>query len=575
MAGTPVRAEPPPPSAPPALTLRTAAAGALVGLPLAVGNLYMGLKTGWWDSGSITSAILGFAILSASPRAGRGGPHQTVAAMSVAAALGAAPAASGLLGALPALALLGRPVPPWAAAGWGVALGALGVLLALWLRRRLLEEEGLPFPTGVATAEVIAALHAGAGGGRGRTLLGAAGVAGAVAWLRDGWPALVPGAVLWPGRVGGVPASALGLGLALSPMMVGAGLLVGLQNGLSVLLGAALGWGLLAPDLMRGGKVAGAGYAALAGWLVWPGVSLMVGSAAVALLGQGRALLSGLADLRSAGRGRAAAGGLGPVAAAAVSLALLVGWAGLGLPPLLAVAALALAVPLCAAAGRATGRTDVSPAGDMGQLAQVAVAALVPGGAGPSTAAGSMVSGAAAQTGVSLWSLRAGQKLGTPPRGQGWAMLLGASLGALVSAPVYAVLVSAGGVGTAAFPAPFAVRWKAVAEVMAGGASALPPGALPAAALALAAGAALELLGRGRAGRWLPAPGALAVGFVAPPSYGAAIALGAVVAAAARRLRPAAVEGALPLLGAGAIAGESVAGFLAALLVSLGLIPAP
>ncbi|HEU4383203.1 MAG TPA: OPT/YSL family transporter [Anaeromyxobacteraceae bacterium] len=551
----------------PAFTVRAAVGGALVGLPLMVGNLYMGLKTGWWDSGSITSAILGYALLSAWRDGGRAGPHETAAAMSLAAALGAAPAAAGLLGALPALALLGRPVAPWAAAGWGVALGALGVLLALWLRRRLLEEEGLPFPTGVATAEVIAALHADGQGGRGRVLLGTAGLAAAVAWLRDGWPAVIPAALAWPGRALGLPGAALGLGLALSPMMVGAGLLVGLQNGLSVLLGAGLGWGLLAPDLVARGAVAGADYAALAGWLVWPGVALMLGSAAVALLGQGRALLSGVSDLFAAQRGRAAAGGL--ALAAAVALALLVGWAGLGLPVILCAAGLVLAVPLCAASARAAGRTDVSPAGDVGQLAQVAVGALVPGGAGASTAAGSIVAGAAAQAGVSLWSLRAGQRLGASARAQGWAMLLGASLGALVSAPVYAVLVSAAGVGTATFPAPFALRWKAVAEVMAGGASALPPGAFPAAALALLAGAALELLGRTRAGRFLPAPGAVAIGFVAPASYAAAIALGAVLAAAWRRVRPAAAEGALPLVGAGAIAGESVAGFLAALLTSL------
>jgi uncharacterized oligopeptide transporter (OPT) family protein len=571
-----MRTETTPSPAPPALTLRAAVAGALVGLPLAVGNLYMVLKTGWWDSGSITASIVGFALLGALSRpGGRAGPLETTAAMSLAAAMGAAPAAAGLLGALPALALLGRPVPAWAAAGWGMALGALGVLLALWLRRRLIEEEGLPFPTGLATAEVIAALHAGGAGGRGRALLGGAGVAAAVAWLRDGWPAIVPAAALWPGRVGGVPGAALGLGLAVSPMMVGAGLLVGLQNGLSVLLGAALGWGLLAPDLVSRGAVAGAEYGALAAWLVWPGVALMVGSAAAALLGQARALGAGLSDLRSAGRGRAAARGFGLVAAAAVPLALLIGWAGLGLPPLLAAAGLALAVPLGAACGRAAGRTDVSPAGDVGQLAQVAVGALVPGGGGPSTAAGSVVAGAAAQTGVSLWSLRAGQRLGASPRGQGWAMLLGASLGAAVSAPVYAVLTAAQGVGTAAFPAPGAVRWKAVAEVMAGGASAMPPGALWAAAVALAAGVALELAARTRAGRFLPAPGALAVGFVAPAHYGAAIALGAVLAAAVRALRPRAADGGLPLVGAGAIAGESVAGFLAALLVSLGIIRAP
>jgi uncharacterized oligopeptide transporter (OPT) family protein len=188
-----MRTETTPSPAPPALTLRAAVAGALVGLPLAVGNLYMGLKTGWWDSGSITASIVGFALLGALSRpGGRAGPLETTAAMSLAAAMGAAPAAAGLLGALPALALLGRPVPAWAAAGWGMALGALGVLLALWLRRRLIEEEGLPFPTGLATAEVIAALHAGGAGGRGRALLGGAGVAAAVAWLRGGRPLARP-----------------------------------------------------------------------------------------------------------------------------------------------------------------------------------------------------------------------------------------------------------------------------------------------------------------------------------------------------------------------------------------------
>src|SRR2546430_2103692 len=94
-----------------------------------------------------------------SPVASFGGPACTV---------GGIPAAAGLLGAVPALQLLGVRVPGWGIALWGLALGIIGVMIALALRRRLLEEEDLPFPTGVATAEVIEVLHAGGPESRGR-----------------------------------------------------------------------------------------------------------------------------------------------------------------------------------------------------------------------------------------------------------------------------------------------------------------------------------------------------------------------------------------------------------------------
>ena len=60
-------------------------------------------------------------------------------------------------------------------------------------------------------------------------------------WLRDaqGW---IAGMTALPFRIGGIDAGALTLGLAWSPMMIGAGALVGLRAAASVLLGAALAW---------------------------------------------------------------------------------------------------------------------------------------------------------------------------------------------------------------------------------------------------------------------------------------------------------------------------------------------
>ncbi len=566
------------------LTARALVAGALVGLLLAVVNVYMGLKTGWWDSGSITASILGFALLSFAARRSGVPPdaRETNVVQTLAASVGAMPAAAGLLGPLPALALMRREPPGWLIGALGLALGALGVAIALALRKRLLEEEDLPFPTGIATAEVIGALHAGGSERRGRTLLGSAAAALAATWLRDGRPALLPGAFFWPGTVGGLPAASLGLGIAASPMMIGAGMLVGVQNGLSVLLGAVLAWALAAPVLVGRGLVAGASYTALAAWLMWPAVGLMLGAAAVALAGQAGTVAASLRDLGAARRGAGGADAgrrdrhrlllLAGLAAVAV---LWLGWRGFGLHPLVGALALALSLPLASVCARAAGRTDFSPVGDMGQLTQAVVGTLTVAGPAATIAAGAIVSGEAAQTGVSLWSLRAGSRLGASPRRQARAMLLGVAVGSLAAIPSYLLLSRAYGIGTAAFPAPVAARFKALAEVLAGGAAAMPEGAGWVAAAAFALGVLLEAGGRTRMARWLPSAGAMGVGVIAPAHYAFAICLGALLAAAWRKARPGPAGVHAAPAGAGLIAGESVMGLLVALLVAAGVMPAP
>src|SRR6266581_3354 len=237
-------------SAPPELTARALAVGLGIGALLAVGNVYMGLKTGWWDSGSITASLIAFALLSAWSRPGgrRASARETNLAQTTVVAVGAAPAAAGLLGAIPALSLMGRDISGWIVGAWGLALGVLGVLLALALRRRLIEEERLPFPTGIATAGVIRAAHGGERSGA-RLLLGVGGASAALTAAREAsW---LPAVTALPGTLAGAPAAAFGLGFAWSPMMAGAGLVAGPQNGLGVLAGSLLAWSVIAPALVR------------------------------------------------------------------------------------------------------------------------------------------------------------------------------------------------------------------------------------------------------------------------------------------------------------------------------------
>lgn len=562
------------------LSVRALGTGLAVGALLALANLYLGLTAGIWDSGSITASVLGFALAAALPsRGGRYGPLENNLTQTAAAAAGAMPAAAGLLGAVPAAALLGATLPAWAVLAWGAGLGVLGVLLALALRERLIVEEGLPFPTGTATAEVIRAMHRGPqeASSRARALLWAAGLAAAVTWLRDGRPALLPALLAAPGAILGLPAATLGLGLSLSPMMAGVGLVAGVPTGAGLLGGSLVAWAVLAPLAARAGWVAEATWPQLARWVGLPGVALLVGAAAVSLVEQAGTFVLAARDLsasRGGGAGAARAGSAWAwaLAAAGAALVAFAGRALFGLHPALCAAALLLGVLLGGVCARAAGQTDISPLAQVGELTQAASGLFTAGAPLANVGAGGVVSGGAAQVGVTLWSLRAGHLLGAAPRRQAVAALAGAAVGVVVAVPAWGLLVRAYGLGSSRLPAPAALQFKALAELVSGGASALPRGAPAAVAVAASLGVLLALLGR--RWRWIPNPVALGIGFLVPAHYAAAIFAGALAGEVLRRRSPEVAGRLAPVAGAGAIAGESVAGLLVALLVAAGWLAA-
>jgi uncharacterized oligopeptide transporter (OPT) family protein len=513
------------------LTARAVVAGAAIGGVLAVGNVYLGLKTGLWDAGAITAAILGFAVLAPLARASFG-PGEHLVLVTVATAAATTPSVMGLLGAIPALAA--RPGPA-ALTLWALALGALGLVVALPLRVLLLERERLPFPTPRAAAEVIAAAHAREG--RARALLAAALVAAAITWLRDGAPRWIPGVVLAAGP----------LGIAVSPMLAGAGVLVGARTGLELLLGAALAWIALGGGAER---------------LVWPGVGVVLGGGLAGLALEWRAFGSLGRDLRALSGPRAAAW-LAAAALAVIAVAAL----ALGVPPLLALGGVLLSLPLSAVFLRVAGKTDVAHFGAIGQLAQAGLGAAAPGPAAANVVAGSIAAGSAAQTLQLVSSLRMAQVVGGRPGPLLAASAIGIAVGSAISAQAYRLLDLAYGVGSDRLPAPTAAPWKAMGLVAERGLAAMPAGSVTAAAIGLAAGVALALAGR--RSRWIPSPLTVGLAFLIPFAYSAVAALGAVTGALLSRRAPRWSAAHLAPVASGAIAGEALAGIAAALLVVL------
>ena len=170
--------------------------------------------------------------------------------------------------------------------------------------------------------------------------------------------------------------------------------------------------------------------------------------------------------------------------------------------------------------------------------------------------------GTSSQTSQTLWAFRAGHRLGASPRAQIGAQVLGALLGGDVVVPVYLVIVRSYGIGTETMPAVAALSWKATAEAVRGGLSALPPHGPPAGGLGLGLGDRALRCSVARASAASPPR---------PPRWGwrccTRVVLlrgvrGRVGRGRARRLRPSLDEPRVMALAAGGIAGESVMGVI-------------
>jgi uncharacterized oligopeptide transporter (OPT) family protein len=569
------------------LTARALVVGGVIGAVLAAGNVYTGLKISMIDGGSITAALVGFMLFATFTRLARR-PYSALennVTQTVAASAAIMGYAAGVGGPVPAMALMGSNFPGWALCLWGLAIAGAGIVAGTLLRRKLVDVEALPFPTGNATGALIGTIFAARASAlrRARFLFGGAVLAAAVTWLRDGRPQLIPQVTALGGAVGGVSLAALTVGMSWSPLLLSTGVMMGLRAATSLALGAAVAWLGLAPWLVRTHVVADASFAACAGWLVWPGLSLLLAGSFLPLILDWRSMVRAASDLGSLVRQRAGGktdprrsapvGGATRLAVPALLLSFaviaVIGKAVFGFHPAAALAALLVALILAVVSSRATGETDLAPVGQVGTLTQIVFS-----GFGPilSILAGAVSMGTSTQAAQTLWAFKAGQRVGGSPRAQLMAQLLGALVGGIVVVPVYLVIVKAYGIGTESLPAPSAISWRATAEAVRGGFSSLPAHAAMAGAIGLGLGVALSLAARRPWGSVLPSPAAMGIAMVMPASLSLAALAGAVLAALARRARPSLDQESLTSLAAGGIAGESVMGVIIAILVVTGIL---
>ena len=222
------------------LTLRGLVLGVLITLVFTAANVYFGLKAGLTFATSIPAAVISMAVL----RSFRGATIQENNIVQTVAS--AAGTLSSIIFVLPGLIMIGwwSGFPYWVSFAICLFGGTLGVMYSIPLRRALVTQSDLPYPEGVACAEVLKVGSGEHGAGVEETDAGLS----ALLWgsVVSGAFSLVTATRLFASdvarnfRVGERGVS--GYDFLLSFALFGVGHLVGLWVGVAMGVGALIAW---------------------------------------------------------------------------------------------------------------------------------------------------------------------------------------------------------------------------------------------------------------------------------------------------------------------------------------------
>ncbi len=574
------------------LTVRAIITGMLLGGVLSLSNLYTALKTGWSFGVSITAGILAFAIFAVLVRTRIVRTHfgilENNAMQSVASAAGYM-TGGGTVAAIPALMMLtGEAMPGWQMFFWISAIAFLGVVMAIPMKQQMINIEQLRFPTGIAAAETLKALHGGTEGTEKARMLGWAGVTGAVVgWFRDAhasWiPFNLPDRVTLPATwmLKGRPLADYSLYAETSLLLVAGGAIMGFRAAWSLLLGALVNFAILAPYFYARGIIdPRLGYKYIVAWSVWFGSAMILTSGLLAFAFQWRTVVSAV---RSVGGsfGAPAASVEVPMSWFVVGMAVFgplvvfFQWYFFGIHVWMGVLAVVMSFFIAIVACRVTGETDTTPTGALGKITQVTYGVLDPGSVTTNLMTANVTGGIAIHSADLLTDLKSGYLLGADPRQQFWAQFLGVTAGACFVVPAYRLLIPTADVlGTDQWPAPGAQTWKGVASMLANGFSSLHPSAQVALMVGAVLGIVLVLMEKAfpKLRPWIPSPAAFGLGFTTPAYNCVSMFAGALIALGLEKRRPVFAEKSIVPVASGLLAGESLMGILIAILVVMGML---
>lgn len=588
----------------------------LLGGVMSLSNLYIVLKTGWSFGVTITAGILAFVIFKLLARVGlvktEFGMLENNAMQSVASAAGYM-TGGGTVAAIPGLMYLTQStVPAHQIFFWITSIAFLGVFMAIPMKRQMINQEQLRFPSGIAAAETLKSLHPhdhepeGARGESGvkpkvsegelqaRALLWA-GLFGAVwtwwsrakaSWLK--YPH-IPESIAFPFSIRGIAAKKWTIELDTSMLLVAAGAIMGWRAAWSMMLGALIQYGFLAPYGHAIGAIPAhdVKYKTIVNFTVWFGSSLLLTSGLLAFAFSWRSIakaFSGAFALFGGNKKKSD----DPLADIEVPTSWFVGGMLFFTPLVVVCGALFFQIKwwmgvslvvmsffLAVVAARATGETDTTPSGALGKITQLFAGIAAPGSVTTNIMSANVAAGIGIHSADLLTDLKSGYLLGAKPRQQFYAQFFGVLAGSAFVVPAFRLLVPDHTViGTAQWPAPGAISWASVAKVLAKGVSELP---VPSRWLILAGGLTgivMVLIERAfpKKKPYIPSAIGFGLAFTLPASNVISMFLGALIALYLEvKKKPIADRYVVPV-SSGLIAGESLIGVAIAALAAAKLL---
>jgi putative OPT family oligopeptide transporter len=599
------------------LTVRGLVLGALITTVFTAANVYLGLKVGLTFASSIPAAVISMAILSAVKDSSilENNIVQTVAS--------AAGTLAAIIFVLPGLVIVGwwTGFPFWPSFLICASGGVLGVMFTIPLRRALVTTSDLPYPEGVAAAEVLKVGSA----SRGETTTEAG-------EAREGLTAVILGTLASGGlaivaatrvaaaeitgffRLGTFGSS--GYNVAWSLALFGAGHLVGLSVGLAMFTGLVIAWAIAVPILTHLQPVPDGVSLATHTLTVWRTQVRFIGAGAIGisaiwtLAKLAKPVVGGLVSTIASSQAQATGDerdrDIGPAWIITLTLGCLAVTGGLAYAfvggTTLASHALTLtliAVPfvlivgfiIAGVAGYMAGLIGASnsPVSGIGILSIVSCASILVVAVPPTVDSRqalvafalfvtAIVFACATISNDNLQDLKTGQLVGASPMRQQIALIVGVLAGASVIPPILNLLAKAYGFAGAAnigvvtqnpLPAPQATLISALAQGVIGGSldwNMIGIGALVGVGL-IVLDATLGVIGRVR----VP-PLAVGIGIYLPMSATFAVVLGALTATWYDRVaksspNPDRAERLGTLVASGLIVGESLFGVLNAGLI--------
>jgi len=532
----------------PQLTARSAVTGILLGGILSLTNLYVGAKTGWTLGVGITSVILAFGmfkILSGLGMAREFTVLENNCMQSIATAAGYM--TGPLISSLAAYMMVTDTIIPMTTTiVWITSLSLLGVLFAFPLKRRFINDEQHPFPEGRAAGIVMEALHSGDPGEglRKAKLLTAAAAFSALVKLftshdllqrlklgvlavpeyLDGWIYR-----FWSPRLAGTELREMTVRLDTDIVMFGAGGLMGIRTGVSLMIGAVVNYCILVPWMIQRGDIEGQlvdgvlqyGFRRVTVWGLWGGVAMMTTASLYAFFARPQILVSAFRGLfRRQGPEersdvlrdielpmRVFAIGIPVIGAIVVALA----YRFFGVAVWQGVIAIPLIFIFTLIAVNSTALTSITPIGALGKLTQLTFGVIAPRNITTNIATAGITAEVSSNASNLLMDIKPGYMLGAKPRQQAIGHVLGIFAGALAAVPVYYLVFLKDGpqrLITDASPMPSAAVWKAVAELLTQGIGNLEVSARWTALVAAVLGLALEAARFATKGRfWLSGVG--------------------------------------------------------------------